>query len=197
MDERLKYEILIGGKLGSLPVPDMQDMIWQRIKAQLDIDLPPDENEGGSHSPTPSGPGLIGWGLSIVIIALVTSFFLLKNKSDTIDKTVIQTPTEQIVSPSQQDNSPPPGNNTKASGRPAITDANEPAPLVADSVARQDVSPFSPFPDDSAHTTSLEPSSTGFSSVTDTTGQVKKRRGLKGLSDSDYRIVPKNKNQIP
>ena len=40
MDQRLQYEELIAGKLQQLPVPDMQDQIWERIKFQLDLDMP-------------------------------------------------------------------------------------------------------------------------------------------------------------
>ena len=49
MDERLKYEQLIGEKLHNLPIPDMQDTIWARVKAQLDIDLPTDDGDGGKE----------------------------------------------------------------------------------------------------------------------------------------------------
>jgi hypothetical protein len=196
MDERLTYEQLIRGKLESLPLPDMQDAIWQAIKAQLDTDLPSDDNDDGTNSPGPSGPGMVGWGFSIVLLALLTTFFLVKNKPNTTDKTVNPTPTQQIVTPSQQNNSPPPDNNTKTTGSPAVTEANQPDQLVADdSVAKENVHPFLPVQSDSAYATSLQPILAGSVPQTDSSGPVKKNRGLKGLSDSDYRIVPKNKNQ--
>jgi hypothetical protein len=157
MDERLRYEQLIGGKLESLPLPDMQDAIWQTIKAQLDIDLPSDDDEGGPHSPGPSDPGLVGWGLSILLVALVTTFFLVKNKPNPIDKTLSPTPAQQTVTPSQQNNSPPPDNNTKTTGSPAITNANIPAPLAADSVVQANVRPIIPVPIDSVQTSSIQP----------------------------------------
>ena len=47
MDQRLPYEQLIGAKLQSLSIPDMEDMIWARVKAQLDIDMPTDDGDGG------------------------------------------------------------------------------------------------------------------------------------------------------
>jgi hypothetical protein len=197
MDERLRYEQLIGGKLESLPLPDMQDAIWQTIKAQLDIDLPSDDDEGGPHSPGPSGPGLVGWGLSILLVALVTTFFLVKNKPNPIDKTVNPEPAQQIVTPAQKNNSPPPDNKTKVTGSPVVTHANTPDPLADDSVVQANVSPILPVPNDSVQTSSIQPTLGGSVAQTDSSGPVKKNRGVKGLNDSDYRIVPKNKNQRP
>lgn len=197
MNERLPFEQLIGQKLQSLPVPDMQDAIWARVKAQLDIDLPSDDGDGGDAPPSPPGPGLIGWGLSVVIIALVTTLFLLQNKPQTKDTIDTNTTTEQFLPPAEQSTGPPqPSTNTKLkttapapSGEAAVTPAVE-----TDSVAQQDVGLVLPGAADSVHTNLPPPSVSFVPPKTDTLPPVKKGRGVKGLKDEDYRIVPKKDN---
>jgi hypothetical protein len=126
MNERLKYEQLIGGKLQGLPVPDMADAIWSRIEAQLDIDLPTDDGGGGSPLTPPSGPTIIGWGLSVFIIAVVTAFFLFKNKPEKNINSKQLPGIEQTVSPKTQNNSPPlqKTNSVNKITTPAITGAD-------------------------------------------------------------------------
>jgi hypothetical protein len=198
MDERLRYEQLIGGKLQSLPVPDMQDAIWSRIKTQLDLDMPTDDGDGGSSPQSPSGPKIIGWSLSVVIIAFITVFFLLKNKPSAKTSNDNSTTTEQSISPDVQNNGPPLPNNNTANKitTPASPGVNDLTPTVTnDSAFQQDLSNVIPGLNDTVQTVSPPPSIT-FSPQTlpDTNVQVKKGRGMKGLNDSSYRIVPKNKN---
>jgi hypothetical protein len=196
MEERLNYEQLIGEKLQSLPIPDMQDAIWARIKSQLDIDMPTDDSDGGNTPHSPSGPGIIGWGLSVIIVALVASFFILKNKPKTKDFTTNPSTTnEQIVSPSVQNNSPPAKDNTiKNVNVPVNTNNNSSVQATKeDSFSQQDFGYVNPIAD-SANTNLSPPLVTLTPPKTDTTSQVKKGKGMKGLSDSSYRIVPKNKN---
>lgn len=200
MDERLKYEQLIGGKLQSLPVPDMQDAIWARIKAQLDIDLPTDDGDGGGSPQTPSGPRIIGWGLSVLIIALVTTFLLLKNKSvsNTDTKSNNTPPVEQSNAPSVQNNSPPVQNNNnvnRTTGPATTANDNLPAGIGNDSAVQQDLGVIVPPVVDTARTNMPPPSLTLITpQKADSNLQVKKGRGMTGLNDSGYRIVPKNKN---
>jgi hypothetical protein len=195
MDERLKYEQLIGEKLQSLPIPDMQDAIWARVKAQLDIDLPSDDNDGGNSPQSPSGPRIIGWGLCVVIIALITTFFLLKNKSKTKNTNNNSTTTEQVSSPAIQNNGPPfPDNSTiKRTNTPFSKGTDNPVTVTAnDSATRQNIGIVNPVRNDTVQT-NLPPLVTVPPPKADTTAQVKKRRGMQ-VNDSDYRIVPKNKN---
>ena len=201
MDERLKYEQLIGGKLQSLPVPDMQDAIWARIKAQLDIDLPTDDGDGGSSPQSPSVPKVIGWGLSIVIITLITVFFLIKNKPVAKESTTNKaTTTEQIVSPAQQNSGPPlPAKEVNKSLAPVITENNAPFQTLSQDSARQQFPgadmPQISLPDiDNVQTNIAAPPSVtvNLPQRGDTASQMKKPRGMQGLTDSSYRIIPKN-----
>jgi hypothetical protein len=120
MDQRLRYEQLISEKLESLPIPDMADAIWARIEAQLDIDLPTDEG-GGTTPDAPSGPGMMGWGLSVVIIALITAFLINKNKPDLKDSNtkLPATQNEQTTPALAPGTGPPPPDNSRTfSNRP-------------------------------------------------------------------------------
>ena len=199
MDERLRYEQLIGGKLQSLPVPDMQDAIWARIKTQLDLDMPTDDGDGGSSPQSPSGPKIIGWGLSIIIIALVTTFFLTKNKPSTKNNSAQPATIEQTVSPNTQSNSPPlqKQNAIDKTTAPVNTGANNSfGDIGGDSVALNDLRTDVPLTDDSVRSSLPSPSVTLSSSqLPDSSSVIKKKgRGMTGLNDSSYRIVPKNKN---
>jgi hypothetical protein len=197
MDERLKYEQLIGEKLQSLPIPDMQDAIWARVKAQLDIDLPTDGNDGGNDPQSPSGPGIIGWGLSVVIIALITTFFILKNKPKKQGAKNNSNTTEQVSSPSVQNNGPPLPNSSKvkSTSTPFNTSGDNLVPTaINDSASQLDLSVVAPVSGDSIQTNLPASPITVAPPKTDSTAQVKKGRGMQGLNDSSYRIVPKNKN---
>ena len=198
MDERLRYEQLIGGKLQSLPVPDMQDAIWARIKTQLDLDIPTDDGDGGSSPQSPSGPKIIGWGLSVVIIALITTFFLLKNKPARNNSAPPST-IEQSISPNTQSNSPPiqRDNTINKTSAPVSEGADDILNNAGnDSLVQQDPVTTIPFAADST-SANLPPPLVTIPSpqAADTTAMVKKKgRGMTGLNDSSYRIVPKNKN---
>lgn len=196
MDERLKYEQLIGEKLQSLPVPDMQDAIWATVKAQLDLDLPTDDNDGGGSPQSPSGPRIIGWGLSVVIIALVTTFLLFKNKAKTKEPNNNPTTTEQVSSPPVQNNGPPlpsNGNTKRTNTSNSVGADNLLAAPANDSAVQQDLGVVDRMGNDSVQTNLTPPVVTALPPKTDTATGVKKRRGMQ-LNDSDYRIVPKNNN---
>ena len=196
MDERLQYEQLIGGKLQSLPVPDMQDAIWARVKAQLDIDLPSDDTDDESLSQPPKGPGSIGWGFSVVIIALVSTFLILKNKPRVKDETNNRIRTEQVTSPAVQNTGPPEGKNvrSKKTAAPVDSPTNGVPAIVKDSPAIGDFSVVDNLSVDSAKTKTPNGLVITAPQKTDSATLLKKGRGMKGLNDSDYRIVPKTKN---
>lgn len=191
MDQRLQYEQLIAGKLESLPIPDMQDAIWSRIKAQLDIDMPTDDGGGDAGPQSPSGPGIIGWGLSVLLLAVLTVFFLSKNKSIPAEDQSPATTVESAIAPAESANAPP------ASPTPANTPASTPTnnsaapgaqPVVADSLFSPSIAAEGPQPTDSIRSFNLPPAVT-LSPPADTV--KKKQRGVTGINPNDYRIVPK------
>src|SRR5687767_8471100 len=88
----------------------MADAIWARIEQQLDIELP--TNEGSNDDPAPSAPsgtGPIGWGLSVLVVALITAFLLYKNRPQTNQPETQRAPLpiEQTQPPAQNTTSPP------------------------------------------------------------------------------------------
>ena len=199
MDERLPYEQLIAEKLNSHPVPDMQDQIWARIKAQLDMDMPTDEGDSGGNSPQqPSGPGIMGWGLSIVIIAIITAFFIFKNKQQTKDTTDPVTTNEQTIQPAEQAEGPP-GSIIRSREKATTV---KPEPIIAvphtaqdsSTVAQPNLSTAAPGIQDSVVLPRSEPVLTFTPPKTDTAQPPKKRKGVSGLTDDDYRIIPKKDN---
>lgn len=201
MDQRLPYEQLISAKLQGLSIPDMEDMIWARVKAQLDIDMPTDDGDGdgGDDGPqSPAAPAPIRWGLTVMIIALVAAFLFFKNKTTITDNNpALPIITQPAAQPSNE-----------ATGPPASDPIPTPPPLIPQ---------LTPTPvGSSVDTTSVQPDlaipvTTGIDSAninkpdsifaqaepppvkTDTIPPKKKGKGVSGLKDDDYRIVPKNK----
>ena len=196
MDERLQYEQLIGSKLQSLPIPNIEDAIWARVKAQLDIDLPSDENNSEDEPQSPKGPGIVGWGLSLLIIALVSTFLVLKNKPTVEDKSVPSTTREQLNSPSVQNTGPPPSSDNTTKRTPAANNKGSGSvpPPAFDSPDRRLVTTPIDLGMDSSNTKLTVPLVLAPPQKTGSVTQVKRGKGMKNLNDSDYRIVPKNKN---
>lgn len=194
MNEKKRYEQIITGKLDALPLPDLQDAIWARIEAQLDIDLPTDD--GGGNTPSsgaPSGPGWIGGaGFLLFVAVLITFFTLKKNNNEQPLTTPVSKPLIQKDSLLNTNAQPPPASR---SALPVPVTTNSPINVaVPDRIdtsskalgvaapSLQDTSvPISrvPLPD-------LQPK--------DTTVTKKRVRGVKGITDDDYRIVPSRKD---
>ena len=201
MDQRLQYEQLMSEKLQGLSIPDMEDMIWARIKAQLDIEMPTDEEDDGGDDngpQSPVSPKPLSWGLSIIIVALIAAFLLFKNKQTSKENNpslpVITQPANQ---PSNQPTGPPADSKitTTTPLMPQLTvrpgdrsidtatmqrDLNLPVGIAVDSAGSD--KPDSMF-------TQAPPPAINI----DTIPTKKKPKGVSGIKEDDYRIVPKNK----
>jgi len=185
------YELTITSKLEALPLPNMEGTIWSRIEAQLDIDMP--TNDGGGNTPPPKSPINFGWlggaGL-LCITAIIISLFSLTQSSE---REPSSTTSSQEVSQEQQDSfsneRPPPSASPPRSPKasPNVT-SNNPNSTVTSA--------------DSNTTTNVVPSLLKDSSQIQPAPPIaiapqkdsippKRSRGVKGISDSDYRIVPK------
>ena len=194
MDNQNSYEQLIASKLEQITVPDMADAIWDRIKTQLDLDMPADDGDGSPKPSSPIGPKIIGWGLSVVIVALITVFLTFKNKP----KTKVQNqnpvaPTEQINQPANSGTSPPGTDATNINpGNSADLPVSKPGsdPIIDSFRNIPNVTTVTAEPVDSFKVANAEPKIT-LPPITDSVVQGKKRRGVSGLNDNDYRIVPK------
>lgn len=191
MDQRPLYEQLIAGKLEALPVPDMADAIWARIKGQLDIDLPTDDG-GGNGGNNPSGPGIIGWGLSVVLVALLTVFYFTQNKPKTESIQNTPAPQQQITLPIEQAKGPPGSTNSppREAPSPGILQPGLPV-LSADSIQPEFATSLPAIKPDSQAV--VPPSTTvALTKATDTLPPTKKKKGVTGITDNDYRVIPKN-----
>jgi hypothetical protein len=191
MDQRLQYEELIAGKLQQLPVPDMQDQIWERIKFQLDLDMPEDDGPG-STPPAPSGPGIMGWGLAVILIAFISIFIISKNKPSDPATQNNNTPSEQVILPVDQTGAPPGTINT-TSNSPVQT--NTPGQVLQnnsnDSFMQDNVIVSAPVVLDSVGAKASQDITQIIQPVDTTAVPSKRPRGVQGISANDYRIVPK------
>lgn len=203
MNQKTTYEITIADKLGQLHAPDMREAIWSRIEAELDLDLPGDDNPSGPEQPkSPDWTSFTRrFGTFAVIVAVVTVFFINKQQ----DKPAINRDDSpaaiETIQPAPGSGESPPGepaagtagprqevNSSEASptpvsdsfiniaaDQPAIfNDTTTPAPLVSTPPEKQPVI-IPPIKQDTV---------------------PKKSKGFKGITDSDYRISLK-KDSVP
>ena len=194
MDHKKAYEQTIASKLEALPLPAMADAIWARIETQLDIDLPTDEG-GGIGPESPSGGNWIGrGGLFVFIAALVMSFLIYKNNKK---PEPVSRPNRTTQQPVQ---SPLPAINTSktSEGRrngaiplPQNHSVDPPVNRSTDSLLTAPVTVL-PAPVDSAQVSNVLPPPVLPGS--DTAPVKKKARGVPGITDNDYRIVPAKKD---
>jgi len=189
MDQAGKYELLIGEKLEQIPLPDLVESIWARIETELDTDLPDGNDQGPDAGPI-GGPF---WrrGLFVLFGALVMTFFFYpNNKNQNIESNIVLPATETITPENNLPDKPPPN-------QPRANRTAQPKQRVVDSTASPD--PVLP------QQVNLTPSKLDDSLkanvpslvvnppppvIKDSAGK-KKSRGVKGLNDDDYRIVPK------
>lgn len=194
MDQRTAYELTINEKLRQLPVPDMQEAIWSRIEIQLDTDMPTDDGGGSAGPQSPDWKNLLGRiGPFAVVVALVTIF--LVNRSARKNKPVQQ----RNQYPSTQNSTPPDNASNAPPGR------NSSAPVIYPAARDRNLNPVISVPDDSV---SAPPVTISLPPWSDSTMQTpvivqtppppqtdsvtkKKPRGVTGITDGDYRIVPK------
>jgi hypothetical protein len=195
MDQKAAYEITITEKLEQLSVPDMVDAIWARIETQLDIDMPTDDGPANPPGSSPSGSGL--WniaGLALFIAALVAViYFTNKKPNNTIDDAGSSNTGTIISAPGNTNDKPPPSPTLSPQQQQTLPDQNlfRPSPLVADSAADQQTAPADrPVINNIIDSAAIiappvvnKPDST-----------QKKGRGVKGISDNDYRVTPAGKD---
>lgn len=198
MNQKATYELTITEKLEQLTAPDMVDAIWARIEAQLDIDLPTDD---GPSNPTPApttGPGKwLNRGFMLAAVAVVLIYFFNNRKQTTTsnDQPTISTP---VTTPNNNDNpvrnNSPGTTNTIAPVTNTTVPANSSTGLPVDSNSIAPVTLPVQQPDSNKVTTNAAPVFTPpvvSPPKTNAPDSTKKGRGVKGITDADYKIVPK------
>ncbi len=188
------YEQLIAQKLEQAAVPDMADAIWARIATQLDEDSTDDDN--GNDTPSaPKTPGSLllqtmSW---IVVLALTIMLFNLNRK--TIKNGPVQQPVIQPEQPSPLIS--PPGNNDHPPAT-IIQQQHQPGtasvPVIIDSVSTHSPGRVAiPVSIDKPDSIQNGMQGVRFPLITSKPGidslQGKRPKGVRGISDSDYRIV--------
>ncbi len=197
MDQRPRYEQLIAGKLESLPLPDMQDAIWARVKARLDIDLPSDDDGGGDGPAPKPGPGIIGWGLSVVLIAFLSFYFLKKDPQNNILPASTPTNSNPFTSSPAQGEGPPGTVPAQNRDNPSVTvpiqPGNEDTVLMSAPPGQASVGAVS---NDTIAISQPGNDLAGLANVPELKNDSvipKKKKGV-SLKDEDYRIVPKKED---
>jgi len=189
MSQPTTYEQLIAQKLQELAVPDQADAIWATIEHQLNIEMPANgSGSGGAGNP---GWWIGGGSLFTLFIATITYIITSRQHPETerrvIDKPavirheqpVIKADTSRhVILPIEPTKNKPADVSVPA--EPTQTEAGQPAATEIPAIPPvQKLTETSPVP--------LPPA--------DTVTAKKKSRGLKGITDADYRIVPSSKNK--
>lgn len=195
MNLKTAYEETITSKLEALAVPDMADAIWKRIEAQLDLDMPTDDGPGTPPAPKPRG-WVPGKGLIVFVAALITSFLIYFNQQKSKKNPLpVSTPDSGNIRPLpaspvilEPDRSTEVKNNRSpapSSDNPAKEAGPIPAPLPAVIDSSRII--------DSAGSVQLPKLNNPVipAPVQKDTIPVKKGRGVQGISEGDYRIIPK------
>lgn len=207
------YEKLMAAKLDQVPVPDMADSIWANIALQLDAvaDTPDDhssddtkDHQQTDHQPTENNTpqqtaarkNIVkylskGWyGFAGAAAAATALWWYTSHHTPVPEKTAPVKPVPETHAPAPPDSSttvkpvedkPVPANKKKDSI--SLMDVLLPAVPPPDSSARQVVSP--PMVDSAAvqHQRYLPLETDSIRTV-----PVKKPRGVKGITEDDYRI---------
>lgn len=213
MNPILPYEQLLADKVQQVPVPDMADAIWASIEQELDKGTPGDD--GGNEPSSPKGGGSPGMSPyiagGIVIGAIILTYILTDKKKET----TTNKPSPSVVIPknnTQQNTSIDSNTASPVKSNPASvfyknddvkTDSNktfnsfqQTIPIL-DSLLNQQVSRMQP--DSVADKTfPLVNMPVGPDSLTIDKGvPPKKSRGVKGITNDDYKIKTERKDSTP
>jgi hypothetical protein len=192
MNQKTTYEVTITSKLNQLPIPDLREAIWARIEGELDADMPTDD--GGDTPPSsPHGGKMLLYALPGIVVIIVALFLIKPSKQNPKPNNIPTTTptTKAIIAPTA---SPPPvdtktvipykrdpvvypGTNAPISSMPNRTDSA--------SVPVTDIPPVTDNTNQQAPPLVQAPQPQKTDSVVQ-----KKKRGVSGITNDDYRITP-------
>lgn len=198
MNQKALYELTITEKLEQLTAPDMVGAIWARIETQLDTDLPTDDGPANPPAAPQKGPGKwIGRRVIIAGVVIVLLFFFNKRTQifPSASQPTIHTPATQPTKTEPVRNNSPGTNNVITPQKNISPLANPSRVLRVDSNATAPVTePVELLPDSSKLIINEQPVFTPplvLPQKNLPSDSIKKGRGVKGISDTDYKIVPK------
>lgn len=216
MNDRLTYEELIAAKLEQLPaMPAMADAIWARISGELDREMPADEGGDTGNGPSGGGFGFNTWlwpGAGLLLLALAGLIFY--SQQDYAPAALM--PARKTETPLRQappaislpgDGSPQDYRKNRSNSVPGRSSGDTtqvapqeagwlPPPLLRIDSGMANTVPDMP-PDSGNHQPSPAAGSgvqIEKSTIQQDTPVVKRPKGVPGISNSDYRIVPGKKD---
>ena len=186
MNQPTAYEQLIAQKVQEVEVPELRNSIWATIEHQLNNEMPPDGP--GSGGPNNFNWGIGGKGLFTLFVAIATYISVSKqtfdNKRDALQKPKAiehHKPTQKKLD--SLNHLPPLKEKTsKENGAAKVQDAVVAQPKGVDSVQ-------------TASNSVLE-SAPSTPTKADTVVTTRKARGVRGISDADYRLIPTRKDSV-
>ena len=196
MNQKTTYEVTITSKLDQLPIPDLRDAIWARIEGELDADLPTDD--GGDTPPSaPRGGKALQFALPGIVVILIALFLIKNNKQNPAPNEIPSTQPATQTNSATPTASPPPvdtkaviQNNESPVVYPGTNIPISTAPIQTDSVSAPMTDIIPPVTDN----TNQQPEPLVQAPLTQqpprTDSVVKKKRGVSGITDNDYRITP-------
>lgn len=201
------YEQLIAQKLHQLPVPDMADAIWANIKTQLDNDMPTDDNNNPPPPSTPNSPRRylkrgIPWITAIIAFVAIIVINRQHKQDKKFSTPIIPATKEQTSLPAKTNK---PDNPNDKSNKTFNQAGNAVPNIIVDS--GQITPPQTAFPPivvnngvDSSLNHVANPKQLPLVAnppvLKNDTTPVRKKRGVQGITDNDYKIVtpPKKTN---
>jgi len=185
MSQPSTYEQLIAQKLQELEVPDQANSIWATIEQHLNIEMPVNGPGSGGGSANPGwwlGSG--GGSLLTLFVATVTYILISKQKLER-DRHLDDAPASiQSKQPSKTNPDTAKLSVPLHEIRKTQPQTSKPNEELQQAVApASDTVSVAPLPKDVIEAP-VQPIKK------DTVPAAKKPRGVRGLSDNDYRIVP-------
>jgi hypothetical protein len=193
MNQPLTYEQLIAQKLQELDVPDQANVIWATIEQQLNIEMPANGNNssgsGGFNNPN---RWIGGGSLFTLIVAIVTYIFISKQN--------LESPKNLKEKPAtiQQQHEPLQNKEDLSTHSLKPVDVDKKPETVRDNVSPREEETEQTSP--GTETVKSSPKQREAEKIeiippqADTVVERKKPRGVRGISDADYRLVPSPKD---
>ncbi|MBW8684965.1 hypothetical protein [Chitinophaga rhizophila] len=188
MNQKETYENIIARKLEQLPVPAMEDAIWNRISAQLDIEMPETPQAPETTVPPAANTTFLNIVTLFVFLIAITTFIFVEQRRTAIlpvvpppvqlKDSILQPPPEVLPPPPARELIPPrniPAADTVQTVTPLLV-----TPVITDTLST--ITPDLIEPPPAVITPVITP-------VADTPRP--KPKGVKGLRDEDYKIAPK------
>ena len=198
MDQKTTYEITITEKLGHVTIPDMSEMIWSRIEAELDLD--PGDIDGGDIPPPATPPVRIIFGGVVLLFIGALFIYFLNSKNTAKDNSNNVTPTERSNTQTTVTTKPP----GSARDQPALSNgAVKQAPDAGTNAQTQDDTTntngqlatgpiiISPAIDSSGQTGNADPGiviANPPPPVRKDSLPPQKKRGVRSISSGEYKI---------